>query len=134
MFVTQFERTPRVQFSSDKPARTEQSHAKACDINLIMKRYEKTGIIAHAKQYAGHYGDFTGATDYQECIARVQEADEAFMSLPASIRKRFDNDPGLYFDFATNPANHDELVKLGLLQAEMREETPVSEPEIQEKI
>lgn len=134
MFVTQFERTPRVQFSSDLPSRAKQAFKDQCDINAIMRRYERTGIVEHAKRYAGSYGDFTGAADYQEALQRVAEADEAFMSLPASIRKRFNNSPGEYFDFATDPANRDELIEMKLLDAEKREENQLSEPEIQTKI
>lgn len=131
MFVTQFERTPRVQFVSDKPSLTKQSFRDACDINNIMKRYERTGVLEHRNQYAAQYGDFTGFDDYQASMQKLQEADDAFASLPAKIRERFANHPGVYFDFANNPANRDELIKMGLLSAEKLEENQVSEPEIQ---
>jgi len=133
-FTTQFERCDRVQFSSDKPSMAKQAFRDQCDINNIMKRYEKTGIVEHAKRFSGNYGDFTGAEDYQDALAKVAAADEAFMSLPASIRKRFNNNPGDYFDFANDPANRNELIDLKLLDAEKVVEKADSEPEIQTKI
>lgn len=134
MFKTQFERCERVVYFSDKPSMAKQSFKEQCDINAIMKRYEKTGIVEHAKRYGASYGDFTGADDYQDALAKVAAADEAFMSLPASIRKRFNNNPGDYFDFANDPANRNELIDMKLLDAEKIEENQISEPEIQTKI
>lgn len=132
MFTTQFDRCDRVQYSSDKPSRAKQSFKNECDINHIMKKYEKTGVVEHAARYAGEYGDFTGASDYQEAIEKLQAADEAFMSLPATIRKRFDNSAGKYFDFVQNPANLAEMRELGL--AVKLEENNNSEPKIQKEI
>lgn len=134
MFKTQFDRCERVQYSSDKPTLTEQSHKHACDINNIMKKYERTRVLEHQNRYSAQYGDFTSYDDYQSALQRISDANDAFMSLPADLRKRFHNNPGHYFDFVTDPANQEELVSLGLLPAQKREETPVSEPEIQEKI
>lgn len=133
MFKTQFERCERVYYSSDKPSLAKQSFKKECDVNHIMKKYEKTGVIEHAARYAGSYGDFTGADDYQDAVAKLAAADEAFMSLPASIRKRFNNSAGEYFDFVKNPANLAEMRELGLANklANKLEENNVSEPEIQ---
>jgi phage internal scaffolding protein len=37
------------------------------------------------------------------------------MALPAQIRSRFDNDPAKLIDFLENEQNHDEAIKLGLV-------------------
>ena len=37
-----------------------------------------------------------------------------FLDLPAKVRDRFKNDPGQFLEFATDPSNVDELVKMGL--------------------
>jgi phage internal scaffolding protein len=44
----------------------------------------------------------------------IIQAQEDFALLPANVRKRFNNDPGEFFEFATNPDNYDDMVKLGL--------------------
>jgi len=106
----------RVQITFRGVGRTKQSFAKECDINNIMKRYEKDGIVNHFNKYGGMYGDFTGVPEYRDALERVRAADEMFMSLPASIRTRFANDPSGFISFVEDPANKDELLKLGLVR------------------
>lgn len=92
-----------------------QQHAKAeCDINNILRQYDRTGVITHVAKAAGQYGDFTAVNEYQESLNMVIAAQEAFMELPSGIRKQFANDPGAFFEFATDPANADQMVALGL--------------------
>jgi len=93
---------------------TQQHMAKDCDINNIMKKYEKTGIVTHLAKYQGDYHDFTVMPDFHTAMNTIKEADEMFLSLPASIRDKFENDPGKFVEFATDECNHDELVKMGL--------------------
>lgn len=95
--------------------RTKQAEAAACDINNIMAKYAKTGVLEHAKRYEGQYGDFTSVEDFHSNIQTIVQADEAFLSLPAKVRKRFDNDPANFLAFATDDANYDEMIEMGLL-------------------
>lgn len=95
-------------------SKTVASAQAECDINNILAKYKKTGLIEHARQHVGHYGDFTGIQDYQTSLNQVMAAQAMFMSLPASLRSRFSNDPGQFLDFVINPANEAELIKLGL--------------------
>ena len=100
-----------------------QQHAKAeCDINNILKQYDRTGLITHINSAKAQYGDFTEVNEYQESLNRVMMAQEAFMELPSAIRKQFENDPGQFFEFATNPENQDAMVEMGLA------ERPISAP------
>lgn len=94
---------------------TKQSHKAECDINNIMKRFEKTGIIEHANRFEGNYGDFTQVPDdYQAAVQLVTNAQEMFMTLPAKVRARFDNDPGAFLEFVSDPRNLDEMREMGL--------------------
>jgi hypothetical protein len=52
--------------------------------------------------------------DYKEALEMINSSMESFMGLPSDIRKLFDNDPGEFFEFATNPANADKMVEMGL--------------------
>ena len=63
-------------------------------------------------------GDFTAAPNYQESLNLMIEARESFMQLPAKIRSRFQNDPGQFVDFTSDPANSEELRKMGLWSPE----------------
>lgn len=98
-----------------EPSLTKQSESEACDINKIMAKYERTGLLAHLNANEAFYADVSNVPDYQGAFEVVRKADELFMSLPAEIRARFENDPGKYLEFVSNPANKDEMVKLGIV-------------------
>lgn len=97
-----------------KTGLTEQHHKKDCDINHILRTYDKTGLITHVNTAQAHYGDFTIVNEYQESLNLVMAAQEDFLAMPADIRKKFDNDPGQFMEFVTNPDNLDEMRELGL--------------------
>ena len=114
----------------DGPSMTKQSFADECDINNIMRRYEKDGVLNHLNKYQGNFGDFTGAVDYHEAMNIVAKADQMFMDLPASIRARFGNDPGAFVEFATDPKNLDEMVKMGLAKPNPKVDSPPVAPDV----
>jgi phage internal scaffolding protein len=95
--------------------KTLQSMKDLTNINLIMKRFEKTGQITHVNAVQALYGDFSEAKTYQESLNLVMEANDAFLALPAKIRAKFENNPELLVQFIENDANYEEAVKLGLM-------------------
>lgn len=106
----------RVQYVNDEPSLTKQSESEDCDINVIMARFEKTGLLTHSNDASPRYGDFADVVDYDESLRVVMEADEAFSSLPARVRARFENDPSQLIDFVRDPANKQEAINLGLIE------------------
>lgn len=94
---------------------TEASHQAEVDINEIVSRYQRTGVLP-SRGGAPSYGDFTGVRDYHSALDAVRAADAAFMTLPPEIRKRFQNDAGLLLAFLSDPANRAEAEKIGLLE------------------
>jgi len=97
---------------------THQSMAAECDINTIMKKYEKTGVLEHRNRFQGAYGDFSNVPEsYHESMNKVIAAEEMFSTLPARVRRRFHNDPGAFIDFASNPDNVQDMIDLGLATA-----------------
>ena len=107
----------------DQECQTQQSMADECDINNIMRQYEQTGLIAHVNQYEGEYGDFTDVVDYRTACDVVLKANEMFETLPSSIRANFQNDPANFLRFVDDPANADELVKMGLARVRDQSDT-----------
>jgi len=105
------------------PSRTKQSMKDECDINGIMKRFERTGTIAHLSQRQAYFADVSSVPDFAQAISVVQEADKMFMSLPAKLRKEFDNDPVKYVEFCADPANIDKMRELGIAD-------PLPKPEV----
>lgn len=106
----------RVSFATNGPSRTKQAEAAACDINNILARYRKTGVVEHLNRYGGDYADFTGVQDYQASLNQVLAAREVFDSLPSQLRRRFGNDPATFLEFVGDEANRDEMKALGLLR------------------
>lgn len=99
----------------DEPSRTRQEFADECDINVLMKRFEATGVVSHVNQREPMYIDVgDGVPDLRTAIDTVRAANEAFMSLPAAARAEFDNDPIRFVEYAYNPDNLDQMVKWGL--------------------
>lgn len=96
------------------PGRTKQSFAEESNINIIMRRYEKTGVLDHFNRHQGDYGNFLNAPDYHTALNGIRAAETAFMELPAGVRSKFQNNPAAFLDFVQNPDNLEEMVEMGL--------------------
>jgi phage internal scaffolding protein len=118
----------RVGFSTGKKSRVIQSAKDECDINNILKKYQKTGLIKHVNDRRPQYVDLPGPVDFQESLNIVKSAMELFESLPSSIRSRFENDPVQYLDFVQNPDNAEELYSLGILERPEGDPEPYAGP------
>ncbi len=104
---------PRVQLSFSDESRAKQSMRDECDINLIMARYAKHGMIDHFAKHGAEYGFASGIT-FHEAMNVVTKADSMFSDLPAEARTRFGHDPGVFLEFIQNPENAEEMIELGL--------------------
>lgn len=105
----------RVQIGFDgEVSLTHQSFSEDCDINKIINRYQKSGVLEHVSSSSPTYGDYTTACDYQSSLNVVLVAQDSFMSLPAKVRARFQNDPGEFLDFVSDPKNRNEVKAMGL--------------------
>ncbi|AXH77992.1 MAG: internal scaffolding protein [Microviridae sp.] len=122
----------RINFA-DQVSRTKQEFKDECDINMIMRRYQRSGIFPVGVG-VGTYGDFSEVGDYLQAQETVSRAKAQFAGLPSTVRDRFRNDPRVFLDFVQNPGNRDECRRLGLLKEEEkvtdthRIETPPKEP------
>jgi phage internal scaffolding protein len=114
-FKTAYDPHTRKPTELDPKSLTHQSMSPECDINSIMKKYERTGVLEHRNRFEGSYGDFTASpADYQESMNAVLAAEDMFSSLPSKIRRRFHNDPGAFIEYVGNPDNQEEMISLGL--------------------
>ena len=115
----------RVTTAVGTESRTHQSFKEETDINNIMRKYRDTGLVEHVNSHRGDYGDFTNTpADYHEALNQVIAADAMFLTLPADLRARFNNDPGAFLAFTEDPANEDAMRDLGLLPSERAAEQP----------
>lgn len=105
----------RVQLICEDPSLTKQAFKDECDINRIMKKWLKTGVLTHVSTAAQTFRDVSQGSDYQDLMFKVIEVEDAFSSLPSDVRKKFRNDPVELLDFINDPKNTEEAVKLGLI-------------------
>lgn len=122
-FKSAYSEKNKTAFNTIGLSMTKQNHKDECNINFIMKKYQKTGLINHANTNQGDYGEYE-SMDFQEAMNYVISAQETFDTLPSSTRKRFANSPHEFLQFVTNPENLQEMQKMGLANA------PQPEPDL----
>jgi phage internal scaffolding protein len=106
----------------EDPSLAQQHMKDECDINVIVERFGVTGQLP-VTTLQPTYGDFSGVSDYQDALIKLQQTDADFMALPAAIRARFANDPFELVNFLASEANREEAIQLGLIDGQ-----PVVEP------
>lgn len=111
--------------------RTKQSMKDECDINGIISRYAKTGLLTPVNEKPAMFVDVSEVGDYRSAMDNVRAVQSIFMQLPAGTRANFDNDPAIFLDYAANPGNEEEMIEMGLLprpeQVEV-EKAPIAVP------
>lgn len=96
--------------------KTDQSQVDDCDINKIMARYKKLGVLppeTAVKQFI----DVSNIGDYHSSMNAILAAQDAFMQLDARIREAFENDPALLIAALEDPSQKEKLVSLGLVSS-----------------
>ena len=74
-----------------KPAK--QSFKDQCDINRIVDKAKRTGIVSHVAKNADFYADMTDF-DYEDAMNKIADTNTVFYELDAEIRREFENNPG----------------------------------------
>jgi hypothetical protein len=103
------------RFFTTGPSMTRQEFADEADINVLMQRFERTGVMPSVDGTPPVYVDYTEMPpDLMHSMEILHNAEAAFMQLPAKVRKEFDNSPFAFVDFASDPANLDQMRQWGL--------------------
>lgn len=96
---------------------TEATHRDS-DINHLIQRYNLGDLSAlSGVDKPPVFGDFRKAVSYEDSKQAVIDAERQFMTLPAELRAKFNNDPGQLLKWLDDPKNFDEAIQLGLLVA-----------------
>jgi len=93
---------------------TRQEFKDECDLNVLLARYEKTGQLPANLRGPGDYLDVSNIPDLAGALTVFHDAENAFMRLPATVRREFDNDPVRFVEFAQDPGNQDRMAEWGL--------------------
>lgn len=118
----------KLEIPSDEKRLVDSSFKAESDINTIVARYRKTGVLGdEARRAAAQYGDFSAVPTFAEMQEKVIAANALFAALPAVVRKQFDNDPGAFLRASETAEGRELMVKLGLGKEPDTEEPQASD-------
>nr|QJB19263.1 MAG: internal scaffolding protein [Microvirus sp.] len=118
--------------SNEGRSKTCQSFAKEANVNTIVAKYRKTGILVDpltAAERQPYYGDFSSSSDYFALESRLAAVKSDFARLPGHIRQKFHGNVAEMLDFVVDPANVKEAVELGLLPVSSLPPAPAPKPD-----
>lgn len=111
-----------IYFDKDDPlsrSRTIQSQKSGADINNIMKKYTKTGVLGDpltASLRKPMYGDFSQCLDYQSSLNKLIQVKRDFDELPIEVKKACNNDPQKLVDLVTKEELREDAYHYGILE------------------
>lgn len=114
-FGTRYAPRPSEGLTFTKSTHTQQHFKDDCDINNIMNKFMKTGVIPQLQPSSFNFVDAGESLTYHEAMTFVAQAQEDFYDLPAHLRKLFDNDPGKMLAFVEDAENYEQAIALGLI-------------------
>lgn len=101
-----------------RPSRVAADMAADCDVNLIVSRYQRSGILPTVRNNFGDdgkYRDVADAPSYIEGLNIVAQANEMFAQLPSDVRREFGNSPERFLEAYHDPKRKSFLQELGVL-------------------
>lgn len=97
----------------EDPSLAVQSQKDEADINTIVRNFGITGQLPVGVK-PPIYEDFDEVIDYRTAIERAREAEASFLAMPSDLRARLNHDPQAFLEYCADPANLEEMRKLGL--------------------
>lgn len=104
---------PTTDCSGD-PGFTVQASRDEADINKVIARFQKSGVMPPILRGEPFYGDVSDFGGLAESLIMVQDAERLFGQYPANVRERFQNDYVKFVEFMEDPNNLDEACDLGV--------------------
>lgn len=116
---------------NDKPNPTKQEFKHECDVNVIVARFQKTGIAPPAVGIE-NYLDVSEMTDYKQAVDMLMAAEDDFKKLPMKIKEEVGNTAQGLLDYVADENNKQQLIDWGLLEGEKTSNEPNPEPQVAE--
>ncbi len=95
---------------------TKQEMKAECDINNIIKQYQKTGIFSHISAQRPVYEDLPNNFDYQQALHTVMTAEDSFATLPSVVRDFYQNNPERFLAALSDPSQRARLTEWGVFE------------------
>lgn len=116
-FLTFYSSRPAILTRIATPSMTEQSHQESCDINNILDRYKKTGVVSDPSVFREQfYGDFADIPDMVGLYTARAKMVQWFEALPSGTRAAFENNPDKLIAAFKDPSKKDLLLQHGFLK------------------
>lgn len=97
------------------PNPAQQHHLDSTDINRITAKHLVQRAQGNPQGRKPMFIEVSSAS-FHDMMNRVSRIKEDFDRLPARLRQRFLNSPGVLLAFTEDPANRREAVSLGLIE------------------
>lgn len=104
------------EFVCDDESKTRQEFKDECDINVLMAKYERNGVVPPVNGGTPQYLDVSDVPDLAKAFDVVEQASKAFFTLSAAVRREFDNDPVKFVEFAQDSKNLERMREWGLAE------------------
>jgi len=102
---------------------TQQHFERETNINSIVSRYQKTGVLPTALIREVQFGEV--GPDLVQSLNKIKAAKEQFQMLPAKIREEFGNDPDRFLRFLADPHNYAKAKSLGIVEEKVVEKKEI---------
>ena len=96
-------------------SKTDQSYKEMTSIKAQVRKAEAKGLLRAGTKFEGEMDDFPDY-NYQEAAFMMAKAKSMYEALPSTVRNKFQG-PEHFMEFAKNPDNAPEMVKMGLAKA-----------------
>lgn len=114
-----------VEFKADDPkakSRTQQHFKNEVNINNIIDKYRKTGILGDPFREGLRkplFGDFSEVPGLLEGYIKVEKVKNYFNNLPSRVRNYFKNDLSRFLAFMSDNANIPKARELGIIEPDL---------------
>lgn len=122
--------TTRTARSLDDSRGANQDDAQSTDINRIVAQYAKNGTLPIVNRGTPLYGDFTTPTDIHSVREAVNQAEDRFDQLPASVRTAANNDWVTFLEMFNDETGRETLEDAGLQITDAPSTSPASTEKI----
>ncbi len=112
---------------SNRPSRTKQEFKASADINFIVERHAKTGLLEHVNRGVPQFIDAAAFGSYQEMQDQLSSAATYFEGLPPQVREVFDNDLFTFIDDMSEGDAAEKLKAKGLAAIDEISAVPIEE-------
>lgn len=117
--LLRYEKTEDMKLHTGSESKVQQHFKDEVDINKMIKKYKKTGLMRGISPDKMRFGDFSNVPDYMTLRNKVINIEQLFMKYPSEVRARFDNDASKFVEFMQNSDNFAEAVKLGIVDRDV---------------